>query len=1106
MCLPVNIRSRTQTVPTTALINSGAEGQFIDSDFVKKHDIPTLPLPQPIPVRNVDFSPNHSGPITHCAWRNIFCEGKRTWTKLLVTSLGKQSIILGLPWLRRHNPKIDWSQGTVEINRVSIAMELAKKQAVQTETKDIQTLVPPQYHEFLPQFDKKSAERFPPSRPYDHEINLDDSFIPSDCKTYPLNPRQEKLLEQFLEENLRKGYIRPSQSPQASSFFFVGKKDNDYRGCQDYRKLNEHTISNRAPIPRAEELLEKIKGAKYFTKLDIRAGYNNIRIKDGHQWKAAFKTPKGLFEPMVMFFGLKNSPATFQAFMNDILRIVIIEDMILVYMDDILIFSDSIADLRRKTKRVLEILRQHDLYLKPEKCKFEVQEVEFLGFIIQPDTILTDPIKRAGIAEWPIPKCLRDVQSFLGFCNFYRKFMPHFSDIAKPLNSLQRKNAPWEWTTECQNAFQQLKDTLAQEPALLVPDKDKPFTLETDASKVATGAVLYQTNANGELQPCGYISQSLNEHEQRYEIYDRELLAIVRGLTKWRHCLLGAPHQTTIWCDHKNLSYFRSPHRLSPRQSRWKLFLSQFDINITHKPGKLMLGSDLLSRRADHGNEPPEEATLLPPSIFVGAIDLTILGQIKSLLTTDSYGQWIITSLQTPTPSPHRKTMADWTYSAPEGLLYFRGKLYIPADTNLRRSIVKQFHDLPSAGHPGNFRTLVSIRDHYYWPGLGIFVKNYILGCALCQQMKVNTHPSAPPLNPIAANPQSLPFQTVSMDFITDLPLVNNYDTLMVVVDHDVSKAIVLIPTNKNVDALTTASLYHSYVYRHYGLPDRIISDRGPQFASHVFQTMCRRLGITSKLSTAYHPQTDGQTERVNQEIEAYLRIYCSHAPHTWVEALPDLEYAHNSQAHSVTKLAPFELLYGYKPRSIPLAIESSDVPSLSQRLANLTAIRKEALAAHDLARMHMQRHIHNKFVPFKEGQQVWLEATNLHFPNRPRKFSPKREGPFTIEKVLSPLSYRLKLPITWKIHPVFHASLLSPYKETETYGPAFSQPPPDTIDGEEEYEIEAIVAHRGKGTRRRYYVKWTGYPSSENQWKSEVELAEHAGELLKEYKDRHNL
>ena len=519
-----------------------------------------------------------------------------------------------------------------------------------------------------------------------------------------------------------------------------------------------------------------------------------------------------------------------------------------------------------------------------------------------------------------------------------------------------------------------------------------------------------------------------------------------------------------------------------------------------------MLGSDLLSRRADHGNEPPEEATLLPSNIFISAIDLTLLGQIKTLLPNDSYAKWVISAIKAPLASPHQKSMADWTYSEIEGLLYFRNKLYIPSNTELRRTIVKQFHDLPHAGHPGNFRTLASIRNHYYWPGIGIFVKNYILGCALCQQMKVNTHPTAPPLNPIAADPNALPFQTVSMDFITDLPLINNYDTLMVVVDHDVTKAVVLIPTNKNVDAITTASLYHSHVYRHYGLPNRIISDRGPQFASHVFQTMCRRLGITSKLSTAYHPQTDGQTERVNQEVEAYLRIYCSHAPHTWVEALPDLEFAHNSQVHSVTKQSPFQLLYGYKPRAIPLAIEPSDVPSLSQRLASLTAIRKEALAAHDLARMHMQRHIHNKFVPFKEGQQVWLEATNLHFPNRPRKFSPKREGPFTIEKVLSPLSYRLKLPPAWKIHPVFHASLLSPYKETETYGPAFSQPPPDTIDGEEEYEIEAIVAHRGNGNRRRYYVKWMGYPSSENQWLPEAELLRNASSILEEYKRGKNL
>lgn len=209
------------------------------------------------------------------------------------------------------------------------------------------------------------------------------------------------------------------------------------------------------------------------------------------------------------------------------------------------------------------------------------------------------------------------------------------------------------------------------------------------------------------------------------------------------------------------------------------------------------------------------------------------------------------------------------------------------------------------------------------------------------------------------------------MDFITDLPMSQGYDTLMVVVDHDVTKGIVLIPTVKTIDAIGTAALYHAHIYRRYGLPNRIISDRGPQFSSLVFQTLCSRLGIQSKLSTAYHPQTDGQTERVNQEVEAYLRIFCSNSPNSWVPSLPDIEYAHNSQVHSATKVTPFHALYGYNPRSIPTATESTVLPTLSQRLAHLTSLRKETLAAHELARQHMQRHIKHKFSPFKEGDKV---------------------------------------------------------------------------------------------------------------------------------------
>ncbi|THH06962.1 hypothetical protein EW145_g3720 [Phellinidium pouzarii] len=244
----------------------------------------------------------------------------------------------------------------------------------------------------------------------------------------------------------------------------------------------------------------------------------------------------------------------------------------------------------------------------------------------------------------------------------------------------------------------------------------------------------------------------------------------------------------------------------------------------------------------------------------------------------------------------------------------------------------------------------------------------------------------------------------------------------MVIVDHDSSKGIVLCPCNKTIDALGTALLYHQNVYRRFGLPKRIISDRGPQFASHVFQTLCSRLGIKSKLSTAYHPQTDGQTERANQEIEAYLRIYCGTAPNTWAESIPDLEFSHNLQTHSVTKTSPFNIILGYNPIPIPPAIEPTNLPSLSERLRLLSTIRKEALAAHDLARLHMARHTSRNFTPFKLGDKVWLEATHLHFPNRSRKLSPKREGPFTIEQVLSPLNYRLKLPKAWRIHPVFHA------------------------------------------------------------------------------------
>ncbi|THG96303.1 hypothetical protein EW145_g7803 [Phellinidium pouzarii] len=541
-----------------------------------------------------------------------------------------------------------------------------------------------------------------------------------------MTPKEELALDEFLTENLCKGYIHPSKSPMASPFFFVDKKDGTLRPCQDYRALNKGTIKNAYPLP----------------------------LIEGDQHKAAFKTIRGLFEPTVMFFGLCNSPATFQMFMNDIFRVIITEEAILIYMDDILIFSDNLEDLCRKTNQVLNVLQENDLFLKPEKCIFEVQEVKFLGMIIRPDNIHMDPVKLAGIQQWPEPHTVKQLCSFLGFCNFYRRFIPNYSSIAYPLNELTRTNEPWKWNELRTNAFTTLKDLFSSQPALLIPDKTKPFILETDASKVTSGAVLYQANSNGDLQPCGFISEAFGPAQQRYKVYDRELLGIIQGLTAWRHYLLGAPHTTIIWCDHKNLSYFQAACRLTPCQSCWNLFLSQFDISITHKLGKDIPGADSLSQRSDYGTEPDEERTLLPDALFIGKIDVDLHNCIKDAQTTDQLANTILCAKTLNIPSPFKFSLDDWTIDS--NLLPFRKHIYIPDNKDLKQQILHLFHDLPSFGHPGIFKTTSLIRQHYWWPGLTIFTMTH--------PRALSYAPATKPLMPSALHSSITKMSTAALD------------------------------------------------------------------------------------------------------------------------------------------------------------------------------------------------------------------------------------------------------------------------------------------------------------------------------------------------------
>ncbi|ESK82722.1 hypothetical protein Moror_5689 [Moniliophthora roreri MCA 2997] len=592
MHIPLSYNDEIGKVGTNALLDSGAGGLFMSPEKATKLGLGRKQLPHQIKVFNVDGTANKTAWITQSVTANYTIGTKQMTDTFLISGLGKEDVILGLPWLQKYNPEVDWITGRTTfpskryikiprvhgildfeaseelIHRVDIRAKLSTSQrlehSVEKVSPDAPAEIPSYLSQYHGQFEDKEAERFPISRPCDHAIKLKLEFMPQDCKVYSLMALEQTELDAFLKENLHKGYIRKSKSPMASPFFFVGKKEKGkLRPTQDYRRLNHGTVKNAYPLPLVSDLIDKLKDATIFSKLDLRNRYNNVWIKDGDQWKAAFKTNRGLFEPTVMFFGLMNSPATFQAFMDDVLQDFMAEGWCLVYMDDILIYSEMAEQHRDRTIRLLQRLKEQDLYLKPHKCKFDVQEIDFLGLVIKPGQISMDPTKLAGISDWPAPKTVTGVRSFTGFTNFYRKFIGNYLAIAKPLYDLTKKGIPFNWTKDCEMAFQTLKRRFQQEPVLQLPDPKKVFIIETDASKWASGGVLRQQGPDGELHPCGYISHAFDATERNYEIYDRELFTIVCALETWRHHLMEGPHPVTVLCDHKNLTYFRTAQKLN---------------------------------------------------------------------------------------------------------------------------------------------------------------------------------------------------------------------------------------------------------------------------------------------------------------------------------------------------------------------------------------------------------------------------------------------------------------------------------------------------------------------------------------------------------------
>ena len=599
-----------RTIATTALIDCRATENFIDPSLIQWLLLPSWPIP-PLQAFNINRTVNKQGQIT--AATKVHCKATAFEDNLtlMIVGLGHTQIVLGMPWLMKNNPWIDWVKKTISFTNEHIRKTTLSTELTITAKKDEIVLLS-QYLDYANVFSEQTFDTLLPWWDFDHAINLKDLFVPKVAKLYLLNPQKLDACREFVDENLKTGCIQLSKSPQASPFFFIKKKDGKLCPVQDYRYLNSHTIKNTYPLPLISDLVDNLWQFSHFTKFDIHWGYNNIHIKEGDEWKATFITPLGLFEPTVMFFGLCGSPSTFQAFMNFNFANYIWEDWLVSYMDNLGIGAHSIDDLDQKVHLVLQQFWDLNLTLKLSKCEFNKMEVEFLGMIVGHGCIQMDPAKLSAITTWPPPQTVKAVCALLSFCNFYHKFIPNFSNVIAPLTTLTCKDYIWMWGLAQQTTFSTLLSLFQIAPILHLLDVHHSFVVMTNVSLLASRGVLMQYNDNEDLHPCAYLSQMFSPTEQNYDIYDHELLAVIHALDHWCHYLQGTNHPVTLLTDHKNLTYFHQPQKLSCCQAHWMMFLQDFDLHFLHLPSSAMGLTDALSHLAD-------------PDVSSDNVDVTVL-------------------------------------------------------------------------------------------------------------------------------------------------------------------------------------------------------------------------------------------------------------------------------------------------------------------------------------------------------------------------------------------------------------------------------------------------------------------------------------------------
>nr|CAB3446695.1 unnamed protein product [Digitaria exilis] len=847
--------------------------------------------------------------------------------------------------------------------------------------------------------------------------------------------------------------IRRSSSAFSAPVLLVKKADGTWRLCVDYRALNGRTIKDKFPIPVVEELLDELHGAHFFSKLDLRSGYHQVRMNPEDIPKTAFRTHEDLYEFVVMPFGLTNAPATFQALMNDVLR-PFLRQFVLVFFDDILIYSRTWAEHLSHLCAVLQVLRDQQLFLKRSKCTFGEQEVSYLGHVVSGQGVAMDTSKVQAILEWPRPTSVRALRGFLGLAGYYRRFIKDFRSIAAPLTGLLKKDA-FHWSPEATIAFKQLQQALTTAPVLALPDFTTGFIVECDASGSGIGAVLHQGDG-----AIAFFSRALPPRHRSLAAYERELIGLSQAVRHWRPYLWGRAF--VVKTDHQPLKFILDQRLATIPQHHWVSKLLGFDFTVEYKPGRANIVADALSRR---DADDVQLSALSAP--------FSLLQEFMEVVATDP-------ALCILRARFDAGELGD-KWALVDGLFTFQRRLFVPQSFALLPAILAAAHD---DNHEGVQRTLHRLRRDFHVEKAHQLVRDYVRACAVCQRNKVEHLQPAGLLQPLPV--PTVVWQDVSMDFVEALPKVGGKSVILTVIDR-LSKYAHFIPLGHPYTAESVASAFFADVVRLHGIPTSIVSDRDPVFTSAFWKALFAASGTKLLMSSAFQPQTDGQTEAVNKAIGMYLRWLTGDRPRQWVRWLPWAEYVSNTAFHTALKETPFKVVYGrdppclrsYDPSEIRVAAVAQ---SMAERDAFLEDVRLRLEQAQAVTKAAYDRE--HRDLQLKVGDWVWLrihQRPHGSLPDAARgKLRQRFYGPYQITEKINEVAFRLALPQGTRLHNAFHVGLLKKFVGSPPSAPPLL--PPTHNGAVVSVPLKALKTRLCRGVRQ-VLIQWADQPPSTASW-----------------------